>query len=106
MFLIFFLNTFLRTLFFSKLFLIFSFKIDSTGITLDLDPNRTKILDQDPNSIYLDPKHWFKPFDHLLNESDRDLAKSSVSGKKRSESNRKGSGSLALVPVVTHCPLL
>ena len=46
-----------------KLFLNFSFKIDS--ITLDLDPDRdldpdpncAKIQDPDPNSMYLDPQH-------------------------------------------------
>ena len=42
----------------------FSFKIDITGITLepdpdlDPDPNWAKILDPDPNSMYLDPQHW------------------------------------------------
>ena len=34
----------------------FSFKIDS--ITLDPDPNWAKILDPDPNSMYLDPQHF------------------------------------------------
>ena len=46
-----------------KLFLIFSFKIDS--ITLDPDPDLdpdsdpywAKILDPDPNSMYLYPQH-------------------------------------------------
>ena len=47
-------------LFFLKLFWIFSVKIDC--ITLDPDPNCTKILDPDPNSMYLDPhnRFWFK----------------------------------------------
>ena len=53
-----------RKLFFSIFFRIFSFKIDSTGIILDpdTDPNCTKILDPDPNSMYLDPhnRFWFK----------------------------------------------
>ena len=33
--------------------------IDSTGITLnpDPDPNWAKLLDPDPNSMYLDPQH-------------------------------------------------
>ena len=26
----------------------------------DPDPNRAKILDPDPNSMYLDPQHWTK----------------------------------------------
>ena len=33
-----------------------SFKIDN--ITLDPNPNWANILDQDPNSMYLDPEHW------------------------------------------------
>ena len=41
-------------MFLLKLFLIFSSKIDS--ITLDPDPNWAKILDPDPNSMYLDPQ--------------------------------------------------
>ena len=44
-----------RNLFFSKIIFSFSFKVDS--ITLDPDPNWAKILDPDPNSKYLDPKH-------------------------------------------------
>ena len=43
-----------------KLFRIFSFKINSTGITPD--PNWAKILDPDPNSMYLDPPHWLKAY--------------------------------------------
>ena len=51
----------------SKLFLFFSFKLLTiTGnITLDPDPdldphpNWAKFLDPDPNSIYLDPQHWW-----------------------------------------------
>ena len=35
---------------------IFYFKIYS--ITLDPDPNWAKVLDPDPNSMYLDPQHW------------------------------------------------
>ena len=35
----------------------FSFKFDSIALDQDQDPNWTKILDQDPNSMYLDPKH-------------------------------------------------
>ena len=44
--------------FFSKLpyFLIICLKIDD--ITLDPDPNWAKILDPNPNSMYLDPQHW------------------------------------------------
>ena len=40
-----------------QLFWMFSFKIDS--IPLDPDPNWAKILDPDPNSMYLDQQHWF-----------------------------------------------
>ena len=29
------------------------------SITLDPDPNWAKILDPDPNSLYLDPRHCF-----------------------------------------------
>ena len=36
--------------------MVFFFKIDS--LILDLDPNWAKILDPDPNSMYLDPQHW------------------------------------------------
>ena len=43
------------TLYFSKIILHFSFKIHS--ITLDPDPKWAKILDPDPNSMYLDPQH-------------------------------------------------
>ena len=38
-----------------NLFGIFSFKIDC--ITLDPDLNWAKILDPDPDSLYLDPQH-------------------------------------------------
>ena len=48
--------------FFSKIILNFSFKIDS--ITLDPDPNWAKILDPDPNSMYLDPQHCFLTISH------------------------------------------
>ena len=42
-----------------KLFWIFSFKVDSTLSTaLDPDPDWAKILDPDPNSMYLDRQHW------------------------------------------------
>ena len=41
------------------------FKIDNT-VTLNPDPNPdpnwATILDPDPNSMYLDPQHWFKNF--------------------------------------------
>ena len=45
-----------------KLFWIFSFKIDTSSITLDTDPNWAKILDldPDPNSMFLDPQHCFQ----------------------------------------------
>ena len=35
----------------------FSFKFDSIALDQDQDPNWTKILDPDPNSMYLDPQH-------------------------------------------------
>ena len=43
-------------------------------ITLDPDPNWAKILDPDPNSIYLDPQHcWWYPCQipslHIVKES-------------------------------------
>ena len=47
---------FIENYFSLKLFRIFSFKIDR--LTLDPDPNWAKILEPDPNSIYLDPHHW------------------------------------------------
>ena len=37
----------------------FSFKIDCITLDPDSDPNWAKILDTDPNSIYLDPQHWY-----------------------------------------------
>ena len=44
-----------------KLFWIFSFKIDCITLDpdpdLDPDPNWARILDPDPNSMYLDPQH-------------------------------------------------
>ena len=40
-----------------KLFVIFYFKIDSITLDPEPDPNRAKILDPDPNSMYLDPQH-------------------------------------------------
>ena len=36
----------------------FSFKIDCITLDPDSDPNWAKILDTDPNSMYLDPQHW------------------------------------------------
>ena len=61
-----------------KLFWIFSFKIDSTGINTitldpDPDPNWAKILVPDPNSMHLDPQHCLevkictKVFNHEQN---------------------------------------
>ena len=37
-------------------------------VTLDPDPNKPKILDPDPNSMYLDPQqwqHWYIPLSWL-----------------------------------------
>ena len=42
-----------------KLFWICFFKIDSITLDPDPDSNWAKILDPDPNSMYLDPQHWF-----------------------------------------------
>ena len=47
---------FIKQLFFSKIILNFSNKIDH--ITLDPDPNWDKSHDPDPNSMYLDPQRW------------------------------------------------
>ena len=46
-------GTFFKDNFFLT-FLIFSFKTDS--LVLDPDPNWAKILDPEPNSMYLDPQ--------------------------------------------------
>ena len=48
-----------KIIFFIKLFGIFYFKIDSITLDPDRDPNPNwaKILDPDPNSMYLDPQH-------------------------------------------------
>ena len=62
--------------FFPKIILnfFFVFKIDNT-VTLNPDPNPdpnwAKILDPDPNSMYLDPQHWFckTKFDVLKEKS-------------------------------------
>ena len=40
-----------------QIFLIFSLKIDCITLDPDPDPNWAKILDPDPNSMYLDPQH-------------------------------------------------
>ena len=45
-----------------KLFTIFSFKIDSINLEPDPDPNWAKIMDPDPNSMYLDPQNCLKVF--------------------------------------------
>ena len=35
------------------------FKTPDPDLYPDPDPNWAKILDPDPNSMYLDPQHWF-----------------------------------------------
>ena len=80
---------FLKGNFFSKIIIIFifSFKIDS--ITLDPDPNWTKILDPDPNSMYLDPQHCshqivtcvLRPASEVCELSGTDRAATSASEK-------------------------
>ena len=45
-------------MFYSKLFGIFSFKLDSRTLDPGPDQNWANILDPDPNSMYLDPQHW------------------------------------------------
>ena len=40
------------------------FKIDN--ITLDVDPNWDNILDQEPNSMSLDPQHWLEDMIYCL----------------------------------------
>ena len=52
-------NCFIEHYFSLKLCWIFSFKIDCIFLEPDLDPdpNWAKILDPDPNSMYLDPQH-------------------------------------------------
>ena len=51
-------TVFKENCFYLKLFLISSFKNDSITMDPDPDPNWAKILDPDPNSMYLDPQHW------------------------------------------------
>ena len=38
----------------------FSLKVDRIALDLEPDLNWAKILDPDPNSMYLDPQHWTK----------------------------------------------
>ena len=40
-----------------KLFWIFTCKVDSIALDPDPDQNWAKVLDPDPNSMYLDPQH-------------------------------------------------
>ena len=39
---------------------IYKKKFKTENIIMDLDPNWTKVLNPDPNLIYLDPQHWMK----------------------------------------------
>ena len=50
--------TVLKKIISSKIILNFSFEVDSIVLDTDPDPNGTKILDPDSNSMYFDPQHW------------------------------------------------